>query len=293
MVNVTLPDGSVRPFEGPVTVAQVASSIGAGLAKAALAGKVDGKRVDTSHLIDADAQLAIGTAKDAEALDLSRHDAAHVMAQAVQELYPGTQVTIGPSIEDGFYYDFARAEPFTPEDLAAIEKRMDEIVKRDLPIVREVGRPRGLSAPPGGGREARPPPASQAARPPAHAGRGAVHGVLASHGLDRVAADRAVHAAEVRRIRLPRSAHAGGDGQEPVGEIGPLGQLPRQHVHDGVGEPRLRGQADELPGPCADLQQWSAFLPRPAAAPGRVRLLPSQRAVGRAARHHAGARLHP
>ena len=138
MVNVMLPDGSVRPFEGPVTVAQVASSIGVGLAKAALAGKVNGKLVDTSYLIDADAQLAIVTAKDAEALDLIRHDAAHVMAQAVQELYPGTQVTIGPSIEDGFYYDFAREEPFTPDDLAAIEKRMDEIVKRDLPIVREV-----------------------------------------------------------------------------------------------------------------------------------------------------------
>ncbi|MBN8769927.1 MAG: threonine--tRNA ligase, partial [Thiobacillus sp.] len=138
MVNVTLPDGSVRQFEGPVTVAQVAASIGAGLAKAALAGKVDGKLVDTSHLIDADAQLAIVTAKDAEALDLIRHDAAHIMAQAVQELYPGTQVTIGPAIEDGFYYDFARAEPFTPDDLVAIEKRMDEIVKRDLPIQREV-----------------------------------------------------------------------------------------------------------------------------------------------------------
>ncbi|MHB1075589.1 threonine--tRNA ligase [Thiobacillus sp.] len=138
MVNVTLPDGSVRPFEGPVTVAQVASSIGAGLAKAALAGRVNGKLVDTSHLIDADAQLAIVTAKDAEALDLIRHDAAHVMAQAVQELYPGTQVTIGPSIEDGFYYDFARAEPFTPDDLVAIEKRMEEIVKLDLPIQREV-----------------------------------------------------------------------------------------------------------------------------------------------------------
>ncbi|MBC2731953.1 threonine--tRNA ligase [Thiobacillus sp.] len=138
MVNVTLPDGSVRPFEGPVTVAQVASSIGAGLAKAALAGRVNGKLVDTSYLIDADAQLAIVTAKDAEALDLIRHDAAHIMAQAVQELYPGTQVTIGPAIEDGFYYDFAREEPFTPDDLVAIEKRMDEIVKRDLPIQREV-----------------------------------------------------------------------------------------------------------------------------------------------------------
>ncbi|AAZ96960.1 threonyl-tRNA synthetase, class IIa [Thiobacillus denitrificans ATCC 25259] len=138
MVTVTLPDGSVRPFEGPVTVAEVASSIGAGLAKAALAGKVDGKLVDTSYVIDADAQLAIVTAKDAEALDLIRHDAAHVMAQAVQELYPGTQVTIGPAIEDGFYYDFAREQPFTPEDLEKIEKRMDEIVKRDLPIRREV-----------------------------------------------------------------------------------------------------------------------------------------------------------
>ncbi|MDT3708384.1 MAG: threonine--tRNA ligase [Thiobacillus sp.] len=138
MVNVTLPDGSVRQFDAPVTVAQVAASIGAGLAKAALAGKVDGRLVDTSHLIDHDAQLAIVTAKDAEALDLIRHDAAHVMAQAVQELYPGTQVTIGPAIEDGFYYDFAREAPFTPEDLAAIEKRMDEIVKRDLPIQREV-----------------------------------------------------------------------------------------------------------------------------------------------------------
>jgi threonyl-tRNA synthetase len=138
MVNVTLPDGSVRPFESPVTVAQVAASIGAGLAKAALAGKVDGKLVDTSHLIDHDVQLAIVTAKDAEALDLIRHDAAHVMAQAVQELYPGTQVTIGPAIEDGFYYDFAREQPFTPDDLEKIEKRMDEIVKRDLPIVREV-----------------------------------------------------------------------------------------------------------------------------------------------------------
>ncbi|MBS1148281.1 MAG: threonyl-tRNA synthetase, class IIa [Proteobacteria bacterium] len=138
MVNVTLPDGSVRPFDAPVTVAQVASSIGAGLAKAALAGRVGGKLVDTSHLIDADAQLAIVTAKDAEALDLIRHDAAHIMAQAVQELYPGTQVTIGPAIEDGFYYDFARDEPFTPDDLVAIEKRMEEIIKRDLPIQREV-----------------------------------------------------------------------------------------------------------------------------------------------------------
>jgi threonyl-tRNA synthetase len=139
MPLVTLPDGSERKFDGPVSVADVAASIGAGLAKAALAGRVDGVLVDTSYVLDQDADLAIVTLKDEEtALELLRHDAAHVMAQAVQELYPGTQVTIGPAIENGFYYDFARDEPFTPEDLERIEARMHEIVKRDLPIVREV-----------------------------------------------------------------------------------------------------------------------------------------------------------
>ena len=138
MPTITLPDGSQRSFDHPVSVQDVAASIGPGLAKAALAGKVDGRLVDTSHVIDRDASLAIVTVKDEDALELLRHDAAHVMAQAVQELYPGTQVTIGPAIENGFYYDFARDEPFTPEDLARIEARMHEIVKRDLPIVREV-----------------------------------------------------------------------------------------------------------------------------------------------------------
>jgi threonyl-tRNA synthetase len=139
MPVVTLPDGSKRQFDAPVAVRDVAVSIGAGLAKAALAGRVDGTLVDTSFVIARDADLAIVTSRDEEtALELVRHDAAHVMAQAVQELYPGTQVTIGPAIENGFYYDFARDEPFTPEDLEAIEARMHEIVKRDLPIVREV-----------------------------------------------------------------------------------------------------------------------------------------------------------
>jgi threonyl-tRNA synthetase len=138
MPIITLPDGSQRTFEQPVSVAQVAQSIGAGLAKAALAARVDGRMVDTSFLIERDAAVAIVTAKDEAALELLRHDAAHVMAQAVQELYPGTQVTIGPAIEDGFYYDFARDEPFTPDDLARIEARMHEIVRRDLPLVREV-----------------------------------------------------------------------------------------------------------------------------------------------------------
>ncbi len=138
MPQITLPDGSVKSFDAPVSVAQVAASIGQGLARAALAGRVDGRLVDTSYLIANDARQAIVTARDEEALELLRHDAAHVMAQAVQELYPGTQVTIGPAIENGFYYDFARAEPFTPDDLGAIEQRMHEIVARDLPLQREV-----------------------------------------------------------------------------------------------------------------------------------------------------------
>ncbi|MDJ0740591.1 MAG: threonine--tRNA ligase [Gammaproteobacteria bacterium] len=138
MPVVTLPDGSSRSYDHPVTIADVAADIGPGLAKAALAGKVDGRMVDTSYTIDDDAELAIITGKSDEALELVRHDAAHVMAQAVQELYPGTQVTIGPAIEDGFYYDFARDEPFTPADLQKIEDRMREIVGRDLPIEREV-----------------------------------------------------------------------------------------------------------------------------------------------------------
>ncbi|MGA7979849.1 MAG: threonine--tRNA ligase [Chromatiaceae bacterium] len=138
MPRITLPDGSQKQFDGPVSVQEVAQSIGPGLAKAALAGKVDGRMVDTSHVIGGDAELAIVTRRDEDALELLRHDAAHVMAQAVQELYPGTQVTIGPAIENGFYYDFAREEPFTPEDLERIEQRMREIVVRDLPVQREV-----------------------------------------------------------------------------------------------------------------------------------------------------------
>ena len=138
MPQITLPDGSQRRFDHAVTVRDIAADIGPGLAKAAIAGRVDGRMVDTSHVVDHDAEVAIVTARDDDALELLRHDAAHVMAQAVQELYPGTQVTIGPAIENGFYYDFARDEPFTPDDLAAIEQRMHEIVKRDLPIEREV-----------------------------------------------------------------------------------------------------------------------------------------------------------
>lgn len=137
MVAVTLPDGSKREFPGAVTVAQVAADIGAGLAKAALAGRVDGKLVDLSYIVEQDAAVAIVTGRDADGLEILRHSTAHLMAQAVKELYPEAQVTIGPAIENGFYYDFSYSRPFTPEDLKAIEARMDEIVKRDLPIVRE------------------------------------------------------------------------------------------------------------------------------------------------------------
>ena len=138
MVAITLPDGSVRRYEKPVTGADVAADIGPGLAKAALAVRIDGGMEDLKAPIESDSKLSIVTRKDPDALDLLRHDTAHVMAEAVQELYPGTQVTIGPAIENGFYYDFARDEPFTPDDLVKIEARMREIVDRDEAISREV-----------------------------------------------------------------------------------------------------------------------------------------------------------
>ena len=138
MPAITLPDGSVRAFDGPVTGTQVAAAIGPGLAKAALAMQVDGAMQDLSRTIESDATVRFITRKDPEALDLIRHDAAHVLAEAVQELFPGTQVTIGPSIENGFYYDFARNEPFTPEDFGAIEAKMREIIARNAVFERIV-----------------------------------------------------------------------------------------------------------------------------------------------------------
>ena len=138
MPVITLPDGSQREFAQQVTVAEVAQSIGTGLAKAALAGKVDGHLVDTSFRIEHDTELAIITDKNAEGLEIIRHSTAHLLAYAVKELFPDAQVTIGPVVENGFYYDFAYKRPFTPEDLAAIEKRMAELAKKDFPVTREV-----------------------------------------------------------------------------------------------------------------------------------------------------------
>ncbi len=137
MINVTLPDGSKKSFDHPVTVAEVAQSIGAGLARAALAGRVNGRLVDTSHRIDADADVAIVTDRDKDGIEILRHSTAHLLAYAVKELFPDAQVTIGPVIENGFYYDFSYKRPFTPEDLAAIEKRMAELARRDIPVGRE------------------------------------------------------------------------------------------------------------------------------------------------------------
>src|SRR5690242_1734668 len=138
MISISLPDGSVRNFDKPVSGADIAAAIGPGLAKAALAVKVDGKLKDLASVVDYDAKIGIVTSRDPEALELLRHLAAHVLAQAVQELFPGTQITFGPATETGFYYDFARAEPFTEADLEKIERKMREIVQKDLPIRREV-----------------------------------------------------------------------------------------------------------------------------------------------------------
>src|SRR5690349_22966868 len=138
MPNIRLPDGSTKSFHGPVTVAEVAASIGAGLARAALAGKVNGHLVDTSFSINEDSELQIITERDPEGVEVLRHSTAHLLAYAVKELFPDAQVTIGPVIENGFYYDFSYKRPFTPEDLAAIEKKMAELAKKDEPVTRKV-----------------------------------------------------------------------------------------------------------------------------------------------------------
>ena len=138
MIQITLPDGAQREYPGPVTVAEVAASIGSGLAKAALAGKVDGKVVDTSYRMDKDSSLSIVTAKEAEGLEVIRHSTAHLLAYAVKDLFPDAQVTIGPVIENGFFYDFSYKRPFTLDDLAAIEKRMAALAAKDEPVMRRV-----------------------------------------------------------------------------------------------------------------------------------------------------------
>src|SRR3989337_4312577 len=138
MPNIRLPDGSQKSFPGPVTVAEIAQSIGPGLARAALAGRVNGRLVDVSHRIDGDADVAIVTDKDKDGLEILRHSTAHLLAYAVKELFPDAQVTIGPVIENGFFYDFSYKRPFTPEDLLAIEQKMAALAAKDEPVTRRV-----------------------------------------------------------------------------------------------------------------------------------------------------------
>ena len=138
MPVITLPDGSQRAFDHAVSIADVAANIGAGLAKAAVAGRVNGELVDTSYIINEDIKLSIVTEKDSDALEILRHSCAHLLAMAVKELFPTAQVTIGPVIEDGFFYDFAFERSFTMDDLAKIEKRMEELAAKDTPVIRSV-----------------------------------------------------------------------------------------------------------------------------------------------------------
>ena len=138
MTVITLPDGSERQFNQSITVLEVAESIGPGLAKATLGAEVDGRLFDASHLLEADVSLRIITDKDDEGLEIIRHSCAHLMAQAVKSLYPDAQVTIGPVIENGFYYDFAYQRPFTPDDIEAIENKMTELAAEDLPVERSL-----------------------------------------------------------------------------------------------------------------------------------------------------------
>ena len=380
-VAMTLPDGRSREFPGPVTGAEIAAAIGPGLAKAAIAVKIDGSARDLATVIDHDAAVAIITRDTPEGVEILRHDAAHVMAEAVKELYPETQVTFGPATETGFYYDFARATPFTPEDLARIEERMREIVRRDEPITREVwDRDRAIAFFDGIGERYKAEyigeiPADEEISlyrqgsfvdlcvgphlpstgrlgqafklmnvagaywrgDPKNAQLQRVYGTAwpSQKELDQYLfrleeAERRDHRKLGRELDLfhlqeeavgsvfwhpkgwalyraieaymRRRLETAGYQEVRAPQLldrslweatGPLGKFPREHVHRR--EPRrarARGQADELPRACADLPQPAAQLSRIAAAAGRIRQLPSQRAVRRLARHHAGARLH-
>ena len=312
MLSITLPDGSVRQYEGPLSVGDIAASIGAGLAKAALAGKVDDKLVDLSHVVETDAKVAIITAKDPEALELIRHSTSHLMAQAVKELYPTAEVTIGPAIENGFYYDFKFERAFTPEDLEKIEARMKELVKKDIPLERytlprdeaidyfksigEHYKAEIISEIPAGEIISlyRQGDFTDLCRGPHVPSTGKLkvfklmkvagaywrgdsknemlqriygtawakkedqeayltmlaeaENLLACQGLDAVAGRRTVHAPHLSRKWLPGSEGAAAARSFTLGTFRSLGQVSQQHVHDRIGKPLLRVEADELPG---------------------------------------------
>ena len=340
MPVVRLPDGAEKRFDAPVTVAEVASAIGPGLARAALAGRVDDRLVDTSYVIDRDSRLAIITDRDAEGLEILRHSTAHLLAHAVKELFPDAQVTIGPVVEDGFYYDFSYKRPFTPDDLAAIEKRMGEIAKRDIPVKRSVWeRSEAVAFFKNQGEHYKAQiiesiPGTEAitlyqqdnftdlCRGPHVPSTGKLkvfklmklagaywRGDSRNEMLQRIYGtawakkeelDAYLYRLEeaekrdhrklgkqldlfhlqdeapgmvfwhpkgwtiwqqveqyLRRVlaesRLPGGAHPHDDGPQPVGAVGALGELRREHVHHQLGEPGLCGQTHELPGAHPDL----------------------------------------
>ena len=381
-ITLTFPDGAKRSVRKGITGKELAESISKSLAKRAVAMVVDGKLADLADPIKADATVKIVSRTDPEALELIRHDAAHVMAEAVQALWPGTQVTIGPVIENGFFYDFAKAEPFHPDDLAKIEAKMHEIIARNAPFTKEfwsreqakdffrkkgelfkielvdaipagedlkiykqgewldlcrgphmtstgqIGKAfkltkfagsywRGdhtqaaaaahlrhrlgdragagdLSQADRGSREARPSQARARDGSLPLPGGGARRRLLAPEGLGAVPGPHQLHAPPAERGRLSRGEQPADPRQVAVGDLGPLGVVPREHVHHrDRGRARVRHQADELPGPRADLQARAALLSRAALPHRRVRHRAPLRAVGRAARAHARARLHP
>ena len=359
---------------------EVAQSIGAGLAKATVAGAVDGKLVDASDRIDHDASLRIITPKDEEGVEIIRHSCAHLVGHAVKQLFPDAKMVIGPVIDEGFYYDIWNERPFTPDDLAAIEQRMRELIEQDYDVVKKVtpraevievftargedyklrliedmpdetamglyyhqeyvDMCRGPHVP-----NTRFLKAFKLTRISGAYWRGDAKneqlqriygtawadkkqleayilrieeaekrdhrkigkqqdlfhlqeeapGLVFWHpkGWAHLAGGRAVHAQVYRDSGYQRSALPADPRRVPVEEVRPLGQLQGQHVLHRVGEAHLRGEADELPGPRAGLQPGPAQLPRPADPLRRVRRLPPQRAVRRAARHPARARLHP
>ena len=371
-ITLTFPDGAKREFPKDITGLDIAKGISPSLAKRTVAMALDGVVSDLADPIERDANIEFIARDDARALELIRHDAAHVLAEAVQSLWPGTQVTIGPVIENGFYYDFFRNEPFTPEDFAAIEKKMREIIARDKPFTKEVwgreqtkqvfrdkgenfkvelvdaipgdetdqdllpgrlvrslprpaydvdrqdrqgvqadegrgrllarrqqqsdadahlrhrvrqtGRARRLSEADRGSRKARPSQARARARPVSFPGGRPGRGVLAPEGLDHLPGPDRLYAPAAGR-RLQRSQCAADPRQGAVGDLGPLGLVPREHVRRAIGRRRGRGQAlvcaeaDELSGPCADFQAWPEKLSRPAAAACRIRRGASLRAV--------------
>ena len=328
MPRITLPDGSSRQFSEPVSGADLAASIGPGLAKAAIAIKLNDVVKDLATVIEADAKVSIITERDDEALELIRHDAAHVLAEAVQQLFPGTQVTIGPNIENGFYYDFARDIPFSTDDLETIEAKMKEIVGRDMPFVREIwGREEALQYFEKQGEFykaeiIRDLPENEdvsiytqgawtdLCRGPhmpstGHIGKafklmkvaGAYwRGDVQNQMLQRIYGTAWRTPKELRQhlsilVEAEKRQYPSVARSFALGRFGPLGKIPREHVHFGIRGKGSCNQADELSLPCSDFQTRPEKLSRTSATHGGVWIMPQERTIGSATWTNAGSRF--